>query len=101
LSSTGARAITSLSISSRSGQRVAVVRLTPSTSSTERSSAYLLTLAAVCTATCARRRAGAQRLADVDHRAGPTLTTTLAPAVSAPRSSVPASARERAARPRA
>ena len=49
MSSTGARAITSVSITSRSGQRVAVVRLTPSTSSTDWSSANPLTLAAVWT----------------------------------------------------
>ena len=52
LSSGGAWASTSRSISSRSGQRVAVVRLTPETSSTDWSSEKPLTLAAVCTTTC-------------------------------------------------
>ena len=46
-----------MSITSRSGQRVVVVRLTPSTSSTDWSSAKPLTLAAVWTTTCGDRRA--------------------------------------------
>ncbi len=49
--STGAETSTSVSITSASAQVVGVVRFTPLTSSTERSSAKPLTLLAVCTTT--------------------------------------------------
>ena len=49
LSRAGAPESTSVSITSASAQVVAVVRLTPLTSSTERSSAKPFTLVAVCT----------------------------------------------------
>ena len=60
-----------MSITSTSAQVVGVVRLTPFTSSTERSSAKPLTLLAVCTIDVAHAVSRRDHLADVGDRARP------------------------------